>query len=261
MTPYYDDGRVVLYHADCRDVIAELPDASVDVLLTDPPYASGARRDADRQVRGSMLRETDDDDWFSHDAMTTWGFTWFLRGILTDLRRVLKRGAHLYVFTDWRQQPNVYGMLEATGYRVNHSLVWDKEHYGMGAYWRNQHEHIVFASNGMPNAMLNRGMGSVLRCRTVPSEQRVHPTEKPLPLLRTMLQAIPGEVIFDPFAGSSTTLRAVKDVGKRGIGCEIALEHCESSAARLAQTVLLEYGEPPLPRAQSLPMFTEGENE
>jgi DNA modification methylase len=55
MQPYYDDGQVVIYHGDCRDVLPLLSD--VAVVLTDPPYASGARRDADRQVRGSMLRE------------------------------------------------------------------------------------------------------------------------------------------------------------------------------------------------------------
>jgi len=238
VTPYYHDGQVTLYCGDCRDVLPLLDDASIDLVLTDPPYASGARRDADRQVRGSMMRATEDEDWFSHDAMTTWGFTWFLRGILTDTRRVLKRGAHLYVFTDWRQQPNVYGMLEATGYRVNHSLVWDKSHFGMGTYWRNQHEHIVFASNGMPTAMLNRGMGSVIRCPSVPSEQRVHPTEKPGELLRRILAAVPGDVVFDPFAGSGTTLRAAKDLGRRAIGVEINPDNCKEAVKRLQQSVL-----------------------
>jgi site-specific DNA-methyltransferase (adenine-specific) len=238
LTPYYEQDGITIYHGDCRDVLPTLVAGSVDLVLTDPPYASGARRDAERQVRGSMLRETDDEDWFSHDAMTTWGFNWFLRSVLTDSRNALARGAHLYVFSDWRQTPNVYGMLEATGYRVNQCLVWDKQHFGMGAYWRNQHENIIFASNGMPNPMLNRGMGSVIRCRTVSSSARIHPTEKPSALLDQILSAVPGETILDPFMGSGTTLRAAKDLGRKAIGIEIEEKYCEIAAKRLQQSVM-----------------------
>lgn len=233
MKPYYQDDLVTLYHGDCRDVIGSLE--CIDLLVTDPPYSSGARRDAEKQVRGSMLREGDDEDWFSHDAMTAWGFSWFLRSVLGALRDRLPKGSHLYVFTDWRQQPNIYGMLEATGYRVNHSLTWDKQHYGMGAYWRNQHENIVFASCGTPKPMLDRGMGSVLRHRGVSPDSRVHPTEKPEPLLLDIIRAVPGDVVFDPFAGSGSTLVAAKRLGRRAIGVELEEEHCEVAANRCRQ--------------------------
>jgi site-specific DNA-methyltransferase (adenine-specific) len=236
MTPYYDDGTCTIYHADCRELLPELTE--IELVITDPPYASGARRDAERQVRGSMLRALDDPEWFSHDAMTTWGFSWFLRGVLTDAKPALTVGAHLYLFTDWRQTPNVYGMLEATGYRVNHCLVWDKRHYGMGTYWRNQHEHIVFASNGLPAMMLDRGMGSVLSESAVHHDARTHPTEKPVNLLRRLIAAAPGEYILDPFMGSGTTLRAAKDLGRKAIGVEIEERYCEIAAKRLGQEVL-----------------------
>jgi site-specific DNA-methyltransferase (adenine-specific) len=170
--------------------------------------------------------------------MTTWGFSWFLRGVMNGIRPTLDQGAHVYVFTDWRQQPNVYGLLEATGYRVNHSLVWDKEHFGMGAYWRNQHEHIVFASWGTPQPMRNKGMGSVLRCRGVLPAARLHPTEKPVKLLRSILEAAPDGLVFDPFGGSGPTARAAKDAGRRAVICEIEERYCEIAARRLQQSVL-----------------------
>ncbi len=243
MKPYYEQDGITIYHGDCRDVLPIMPANSVSVLLTDPPYASGARRDADRQVRGSMLRETDDIDWFSHDAMTTWGYSWFLRGILTDVRRCLVRGAHLYVFSDWRQTPNVYGMLEATGYRVNQCLVWDKEHFGMGTYWRNQHENIVFASNAMPLPMINRGMGTVLSTKAVSPKARQHPTEKPVALLRRVLEAVPPGRVFDPFMGSGSTLVAAREDGRSAIGVELEERYCEIAAQRLQQSVLTLAGD------------------
>lgn len=235
--PYYQDDYCTIYNADCRDVLPQLE--PVDLVLTDPPYASGARRDAEKQVRGSMLRSMEDEDWFSHDSMTTWGFSWFLRSVLTDLKPCLQLGAHVYVFTDWRQTPNLYGMLEASGYRVNQCLVWAKTHFGMGTYWRNQHENIVFASNGQPAPMRNRGMGSVITSGNVAPLSRVHPTEKPLDLIVKILMSVPATTILDPFMGSGTTLVAAKSLGLKAIGVEIEKRYCDIAIERLRQESLL----------------------
>lgn len=134
MKPYYKDDWVTIYHGDCREVISGLP--RIDLFLTDPPYSSGARTDSNKQVRGPMLRSMDKDDWFSHDAMTTWGFSWFMGSVLTEIKPILSDGAHIYWFTDWRMTPTVYGMLEGRGFRVNHCLVWEKTHFDWGL---NQH--------------------------------------------------------------------------------------------------------------------------
>lgn len=224
-------GAATLYLGDCRDFLGLLP--TVDIVLTDPPYSSGARTDSERQVRGAMLRSMEDQEWFSHDSMTTWGFSWFLRSVLSDLRPRLAIGAHAYLFIDWRQTPNLYGMLEASGYRVNQCLVWAKPHFGMGTYWRNQHENIVFASNGMPADMLDRGMGSVLECAAVSPAARVHPTEKPADLLIRILDAVPGRIVFDPFMGSGSTGIAAARAGRHFIGCEINPGHFDIACRRI----------------------------
>jgi site-specific DNA-methyltransferase (adenine-specific) len=234
---FYQDDSVVLINADCRDILPLLP--KVDLVLTDPPYSSGARMDANRAIRGSMLRSMNDEDWFSHDSMTTWGFQWFMRSVLIEMKPILPNGAHIYWFTDWRMTPTVYGMLEAHGYRVNNCLVWEKTHFGMGQYWRNQHENIVFASAGQPNQMLDRGRGTVLRSKGVSSVSRDHPTEKPLDLLLQIITAVPGDLILDPFCGSGTTLVAAKQLGRKAIGVEISLEYCRIAVERLRQEVLL----------------------
>lgn len=224
-------GKATLYLGDCREVLPLID--KIGSVITDPPYSSGARTDSERQVRGAMLRETEDADWFSHDAMTTWGFTWFVRSVFSDLRQRLVQGAHVYVFIDWRQTPNVYGMLEACGYRVNHCLVWAKLHFGMGAYWRNQHENIVFASNGMPNEMRDHGKGSVLTFTNVSPSARVHPTEKPVDLLADIIDAIPGDDVFDPFMGSGSTGVAAIKRGRGFVGCEINPSHFETACRRI----------------------------
>lgn len=224
-------GAATLYLGDCRDILPSIE--GIDLVLSDPPYSSGARTDSERQVRGSMLREIADEDWFSHDAMTSWGFGWFIRSIFGDLRPRLAVGAHVYLFCDWRQTPNLYGMLEACGYRVNHCLVWRKAHYGMGTYWRNQHENIVFASNGMPAPMLDRGKGSVLDGTAVTPSAREHPTEKPVDLLLEIVDAVPGALVCDPFMGSGPTGVAALRAGRRFVGCEINPTHFDTACRQL----------------------------
>jgi site-specific DNA-methyltransferase (adenine-specific) len=218
----------------CGDAIELLDHAAgCDLVITDPPYSSGARTDSERQVRGSMLRGLEDEDWFSSDSMTTWGFNWFIRSAFSQLRLTLPQGAHVYVFIDWRQTPNVYGMLEATGFRVNHCLVWAKSHFGMGTYWRNQHENIVFASNGKPTDMLDRGMGSVLTFPGVHHESREHPTEKPAQLLAAIIEAVPGKRVLDPFMGSGSSGVAAIQCGRQFTGFEINPAHFDTACRRI----------------------------
>ena len=242
MTPYYEHAGITIYHGDCLDILQNATLSDLDAVVTDPPYSSGARRDADRQVRGSMLRSMKDEDWFSHDAMTSWGYSWFTRGVLTEMSKHIAHGSHVYVFSDWRQTPNVYAILESCGYRVNHCLVWNKGHFGMGAYWRNQHENIVFASSGTPDPMTDRGRGSVLDCRGVSPSKRIHPTEKPVDLIMQILTAIPSRSILDPFMGSGTTLVAAKKLDRQAIGIEIEERYCEIAAKRMGQEVLDFHG-------------------
>ncbi|QCG93929.1 site-specific DNA-methyltransferase [Azospirillum sp. TSA2s] len=226
-------GDAVLFCGDAAEALETMGPGSFDIVITDPPYSSGARRDAERQVRGAMLRSMEDADWFSHDAMTTWGFNWFIRSTFTAIRSHLAPGSHAYVFIDWRQTPNVYGMLEACGFRVNNCLVWDKGHFGMGAYWRNQHEHIVFASVGTASEMLDKGMGTVLTHPIVSASSRVHPTEKPVGLVQAIIEAVPGKTVFDPFMGSGSHGVAAVRAGRRFVGVEINPQHFATACKRI----------------------------
>lgn len=97
----------------------------------------------------------------------------------------------------------------------------------------------MFASNGMPAEMLDRGMGSVLTSANVSPTTRVHPTEKPVDLLARLIKAVPGDDVFDPFMGSGSTGVAAIRAGRRFIGCEINPDHFATACKRIGEAVAL----------------------
>jgi site-specific DNA-methyltransferase (adenine-specific) len=236
--PYYSDESVTLYHGDCLEVMADLPEQSVDVVLTDPPYSSGGRRENARSIRKSMLRSMEDDEWIHGDAMSTTGFVYLLRLCGVQWRRLLKSGGHSLTFIDWRMSLNLLAALETADLRQQPILVWDKAKLGMGAIFRNQHEFIVHVTAGNAAEPQRRDVPNVLRFPSV--RDGVHPTEKPDALLQTLLSVVtpPSGVVLDPFAGSGSTLHAARALRHRSIGIDSDERWCEQAARRLSQGVL-----------------------
>lgn len=237
MNPYYDDGTVTLYHGDAIDVLASL-ECSVDAVVTDPPYASGTRHEAAKSGSGAMLRAGKFADRpIDLDQMTTTGFVWLMRHIGLEAERLLPPGGSLLSFIDWRQWPNLVGALETCNLRVQGMVVWDKGSMGLGNGFRAQHELVCHAAKGVPR-IADKGVGNVITHGRV--EPVDHPSPKPVPLMAKLIQVVthPGELIVDPFAGSGSTLRAAKDLGRRAIGIERDERYCEVIARRLGQEVL-----------------------
>ena len=239
--PYYADDRVTLYHGDCLEVMAELPDAHVDVVLTDPPYSSGGRRENARSLRKSMTRGVEDEDWIRGDGMSTNGFVWMMRAAGLEWRRILKPGGHVLSFIDWRMSYALMTAIETADLRIHPLLVWDKGRLGMGAIFRNQHEFIVHASAGTATPPQRRDVANVLRFP--PVRDGDHPTEKPTALLETLLSVVtpPSGVVLDPFAGSGSALYAARALGHRAIGIEADERYAEVIAKRV-QADVLDFG-------------------
>ena len=127
-------------------------------------------------------------------------------------------------------------------------LIWDKDVIGMGdltSPWGPQHEKVIFATYEISKANREKGYGnlsarlrkgSVLRSlRAQSGAVKHHPTEKPVDVLRQMIESssVLGECVYDPFAGSGSTLVAAVVEGRRSIGCEIDERYCEAAARRI----------------------------
>jgi len=138
----------------------------------------------------------------------------------------------------------IHEVLPITG-NAKHTLAWDKGdrgtvgdlECGFGEAW----EAILYGMKGR-RPLNGKRPRTVIRFDWSSTMDPLHPTVKPVPLLRKLVEWSTGEaeVVLDFSMGSGTTLRACKDLGRRGIGIELEEKYCEIAANRLAQGVLFQ---------------------
>jgi site-specific DNA-methyltransferase (adenine-specific) len=203
---------------DCFEEMRKLPDECVDLLLTDPPY--GIDYQSNRRVARPKLPK------FENDVDLSWVDPW-----VEQVFRVLRMDRHFYCFTRFDTYPVFYASISRL-FKVKNCLIWVKNNHGSGdltGSWAPQSEMIIFAVKGKRD--LNGPRESdVLTCDNVPSAHRHHSTQKPVELLRQLIEKStePGEIVLDPFAG----------VGSTGLAClDVHREHGDKLAR---QYLLLE---------------------
>lgn len=230
MTPYYDEGGIVIYHGDARDVLPELAGVSASAVLADPPYAFGAY-ETDRPVELSPLMA-------AAPRVALFGYPEVLVGWCIGLGRVPR---------EWVTWWPTNAAAKAGG---RHELL-PRQVECIAVFGEGLRPDAVRASRSDNRPRVNGERGDTVRAPDVWTDAspgigfnahaRLHPNEKPLALLVRLVEfcSSPGELIIDPFMGSGTTLRAAKDTGRRAIGVELVEAHCETAANRLRQGVML----------------------
>lgn len=242
MNPYYQDDAVTIYHGDACALLAQLPDESIDIVMTDPPYSSGGMFRADRAAdpKAKYIREESGAQalgTFNGDSRSELGHLFWCASWLTRCTQLLKPGGIGALFTDWRQLPATVMALQAGGFIWRGIVVWHKPSARpVQGRWTNACEYLVWGTNG-PRSLEGSPFPGFYSMSA--PHDREHITQKPLELMRSLLAVAPdGGVVLDPFIGSGTTLRAAKDLGMKAIGCELDAQNCEIAANRMAQEVL-----------------------
>lgn len=242
-------GPCTLYCGDAIPCIAGLAEHSIDSLITDPPYCAGAISEAQRTraagqgMRSDTIRRF---GWFTGDNMGTAGLSMLLRTVAFEACRVCRATASMLVFCDWRMLATLEPSIESAGVRFQNLVVWDKGSMGLGSGFRAQHELILHFTFGSP-VYCDLGTGNVIRCPRVGSEDRIHQTEKPVDLLKQLIEVVthPGQTILDPFMGSGSTAEACIALERSFIGIERDPEHFQSACRRIEQAWQLKRSELP----------------
>ncbi|OOW63293.1 adenine methyltransferase [Xanthomonas campestris pv. leeana] len=227
-----------LLQGDALTILPTLEANSFDALITDPPYASGgltaaarARPPSTKYCRdgGHADFVGDERDQRSH---LKWMHLW-----LSECARVLKDGAPVLLFTDWRQLPLTTDALQIAGFTWRGITVWDKTEGvrpQLGRF-RNQAEYIVWGSKGnMPLDRRAPVLPGVIR-ESVRKADKHHLTGKPTELMRQLVRICEsGGRVLDPFVGSGTTLVAAQLEGFSGVGIEMTEQYANLARRRLA---------------------------
>ncbi len=214
MTESINTSRNVIFNADCISAMRSFDRASVDFILTDPPYVTRFR---DRQ--GRTVANDDNGRW--------------LRPAFNQMHRVLKDGGFCVSFYGWNKVDLFMEAWKAAGFRIVGHLVFRKRYASSARFLRYEHEQAYLLAKGNPP----------LPAHPIPdvldfpyTGNRLHPTQKPVEVLAPLIEAFTksGDLVLDPFCGSGSTLAAAQQLGRDWAGIELDSGHYQTACKRLA---------------------------
>ena len=203
-----------ILHGDALKLLGGFAPGTFDAVITDPPYASGGRTQAEKNKSTAKKYSSMGD----------------------HAPPLCRPGAPVCMFIDWRQLPAATDALQWAGWIWRGTAVWDKGNSRpQKGRFRQQAEYIVWGSNGdMPISRPVPCLPGVFKYGN--PQNRIHLTEKPLPLMRDVVKITePGGHILDPFAGSGTTILAAVLEGYTATGIEVTGEYARRARERIEQ--------------------------
>ena len=193
-----------IYNEDCLEGMKRIPDNSVDLVVTDPPFCNLIRPFFDTYFR--------------------------------DLKRVCKEKSELYINTDWRTYPFLYPIMQKY-FNIKNLIVWDYEWIKAGTHYRFSHEFIIYAIQGDVKRKFSASERDVWMIRPInyTSKEKLHNAQKPLELVQKMIvnSSYENDVVLDTFMGSGTTAIACIENNRNYIGFEIDENYYQTALRRI----------------------------
>ena len=217
---YFQDNDSLIYCADCRDILPLIPDKSIDLVLTDPPYGIG-------------IAEWDTIDYYDL--------------LFKESYRLLDDGRYAFIFSTKKnlKRPQFSHDIFA----VIKNFAQYRQHLGMFDAWY----PIIYFVKNKPRKVINPSRvlipkrnwfllntANTSRNEDNPKSSSNHETPKNTELVKYILNNFSEikDLILDPFLGSGTTAYCAKKLGRKCIGIEIEEKYCEIAKKRLAQSVM-----------------------
>lgn len=212
--PFHQEPAGVIYCADCMDILPKIPDKSIDLVLTDPPYGINLDTSYKKFKNAVSYSNIKNDDKqfdprpllkYYSIPMIIWGAQFF---------------CHLL--------PSEGGWIAWIKTQRNGAKIRQAE---MELAWTN----FINRSVGFRQTWIGAYRESEIAGRSL-----VHPTEKSIELFRWCITLTSNSnLVLDPFLGSGTTAVAAKQLGRKFIGIEIEEKYCRIAVERLKQEVLM----------------------
>ena len=202
---------IKLIQGDCLEKMKEIPDGSVDLVLTDPPYevitggSNGIGSPKGILADNKQLMKTipNFSDW------------------LPECFRVLKPESHAYFMVNFKNLEKLMKEIRSAGFEIHNLLVWEKNTATPNRWYMKNVEYTIFARKGKTKAITDSGSKTCHKFDNIRGKQ--HPTQKPVELMEMYVSnsSLAGEVVLDPFMGSGTTGVACINTNRNFIGIEL----------------------------------------
>ena len=215
-----DDMTSYIKQGDCLELMREIPNESIDLIVTDPPYRVTSRGNAGNS--GGMLRK----------KLSMQGKIFKYNNIepsqyITEFYRVLKEGTHCYIMTNHVNLQTILNTATGCGFHFVKSLIWNKGNKIMGKYYMSQFEYILFFRKGVGKQINNCGTSDILNVPNKKTKnengENIHDTEKPVELMQILIEnsTQEKEIVLDPFMGVGSTIVSAINTNRKYIGFEI----------------------------------------
>lgn len=225
-----------LYHDDCLEVMKDIPDNSIDLIVSDIPYKiiSGGRTNNAVKITGGMLNRSSgkahdlvkSGKLFEHNDIK---FSEFLPYMF----RVLKDNSHCYLMVNGRNLKELQIAAEDVGFKYQNLLVWDKGNATPNKWYMNCCEFILFLRKGKAKNINNLGSKTILSVKNI--KGKTHPTEKPVELMKILIEnsSKENDVVMDCFMGTGSVGVASVNTNRSFIGIEIDKTYYDVAVSRI----------------------------
>jgi len=230
-----------IYNMDCLEGMKQLPDESIDLVVTDPPYKIVQGGCSNKAVTinacGGILNKHDGDNIelvkkgkiFNHNEIqfNEW---------LPEIYRVLKDNSHCYIMINGRNLAELQMEAEKVGFEFHNIIGWDKGNATPNKWYMQRLEFILFLRKGKAKNINNMGTTTLLQVPNLKKGTKQHPTEKPIDLMKILIEnsSSENEIVLDPFIGVGSTALACKESNRQYIGFELDTNYYNIATKRIS---------------------------
>ena len=226
-----------LRQGDCLELMKDIPDKSIDLIITDPPYKLTSRGGSG--TMGGYWKEEKAKKGIIFDNNSISCKEYF-----PEFYRILKDKTILYLMCNNTNLQEMINVATQSGFKFVKSLIWEKGNKICGRYYMNCFEYILLFRKGGDKPIKNCGTPDILK---VPIKKQkdingrnLHDTEKPIELMKILIEnsSEQNDFVLDPFMGIGSTGIASKELNRNFIGIEIDEKYFEIAKERIEKISL-----------------------
>jgi site-specific DNA-methyltransferase (adenine-specific) len=223
-------------NGDCLELMKNIPDNSIDMILTDPPYKITARGNGGNSGGMFQKKEVNNGKVFKVNDLD-------IEDWLPEFYRVLKDGTHCYIMTNNKNITHYLSVINSSPFHFIKNLIWVKDNKIMGQTYMSQFEYVIMLRKGKHKRINDCGQSDVLQ---IPNKKMknlegktIHDTEKPTKLNEILISnsTNEGEIVLDPFMGIGGCGVACANTNRNFIGIELDENYFEIAKERIDKAI------------------------